>query len=139
MRLTSFLILALMAAPAAADVEIRDAWVRAVPPVAKSTAAYFVLANTGAEPVVLHGARAGFAGHAMMHDMAGEKGARRMVHLNEVTVPAGGEVRFQPGGRHLMLSGLQRVPTEGESVQICLVLSTGEICHAFPVRRDRGN
>lgn len=139
MRLTSFLLLVLVAAPVAAGPEIREAWVRAVPPVAKSTAAYFVLANPGAEPLVLQGARADFARHAMMHDMAGEKGARRMVHLDEVTVPAGGEVRFEPGGRHLMLTGLERVPAEGETVEVCLVLSSGEICHAFPVRRDRGN
>lgn len=133
------LLMPLAALTAPPGLALRDAWVRAMPPVADSTAAYFALANQGAEAVVLEGARAEGARHAMLHGVADSEGARRMVHLDRIEVPAGGEVVFAPGGRHLMLTGLDAVPAEGETVNICLVLSTGELCHAFPVRRDKGN
>lgn len=137
--LCMFLLAPLAALSAPPGLALRDAWVRAMPPVADSTAAYFALVNRGGEAVVLRGARAEGARHAMLHGVAGDEGARRMVHLHSIKVPAGGEVVFAPGGRHLMLTDLDAVPAEGEAVNICLVLSTGELCHAFPVRRDKGN
>lgn len=130
------LVTALPASAAPPAVEISNAWVRAVPPVADSTAAYFILHNRGNQPLELTGARAGFAARAMLHEVSGPKDERRMRHLDSVAVPVGGQVRFRPGGRHLMLTGLERVPAEGESVEICLMVSGEELCHDFTVRRN---
>lgn len=130
------LMMAMGASAGEPALEFRDAWVRAVPPVARTTAGYFVLLNRGEAPVTVTGARAGFAAHSMFHEMAEVDGGKRMRHLDELSVPAGGQVTFAPGGRHLMFSGLDPVPEEGQVVPVCLELAAGELCHDFPVRRS---
>ena len=47
----------------------------------------------------------------------------RMRRLSEVEVPAGGEVNFEPGGRHLMLFGVGAL---GEQVGIQLTGADGQ-------------
>lgn len=134
----AFFSLLLVALPAWADVVIEDAWVRAVPPVSKTTAAYFRLHNTGPQSRVLTGATAEIARAAEMHDMSvGESGLRGMKRLGRVEVAAGDEVIFAPGGKHLMLFGLDAPPVSGAQVNICLDFEQGEaLCVPFTVRRE---
>lgn len=133
----SVVLLALLASPVAAELVVEDAWLRAVPPVSKTTAGYLTLRNTGEQAVCLTGVSAAFARHGMLHSMtADDQGMRRMRHLDRVTVPAGGEVRFAPGGMHLMFSGLERVPAEGDSEELCLQFAEHPaICLPFTVKR----
>ena len=60
-----------------------------------------------------------------------------MRHAGDLVVPAGGELRFAPGGLHLMLMRPGRDFAEGDTVRIALVLADGRTLEAeFPVRRD---
>ncbi len=126
------------AATAHAELRLSDAWLRAVPPVSPSMAGYVVATNTGDTPVVITGAHSDIAGHIMLHDMSmQEDGTRKMRHVHQVEVPAGGSVSFAPGGMHLMLMHLARVPGEGESVSICLEQEgKSPVCSKFRVARS---
>lgn len=131
--------LVLLPGLAAAQLQVRDAWVRAVPPVSSGTAGYFVLHNSGSAPVTVTGASASFAHHVMMHSMArNDDGLRQMQHVASVTVAPGEDVTFAPGGMHLMIMGMEHVPAPGDQVEVCLEL-TGEnrLCHDFEVRREQ--
>lgn len=125
------------ATAASAQVTITGDWVRAVPPVSDSTAAYFVVRNTGSGDLVLQGAKADIAGHTMMHKtVVHADGTSGMQPIGQVTIPAGGQVVFKPGERHLMLMKLKRVPKAGEKVNVCLKISGQFHCQPFPVRRE---
>ena len=127
------------AMPAAAgDLEISDAWLRAVPPVSPTMAGYFEIRNRGDRVVKLEGADVAFAGGAMLHDTRStEDGQRRMVHLDSVRLDPGDRVRFAPGGKHLMLMKLSQVPRAGESVEVCLTFANhDDLCTDFPVRHN---
>lgn len=124
---------------ATAQLQLSDAWVRAVPPVSSGTAGYFVLRNEGSAPITVEGASADFAHHVMLHSMArNEDGLREMKHVGVVTVAPGETVTFAPGGMHLMIMGMEAAPAEGEQVEICLTLGSGEtLCRNFEVRREQ--
>ncbi|MEE3319753.1 MAG: copper chaperone PCu(A)C [Pseudomonadota bacterium] len=126
-----------LASPLQADLLLSHAWLRAVPPVSPSMAGYVTVTNEGDARAVITGAHTGIAGHTMLHDMTlQEDGTRRMRHLGQVEVPAGESVSFAPGALHLMLMHLSRVPTEGETVEVCLELADEEpVCGDFPVSR----
>jgi hypothetical protein len=130
------LALSVLSMAAQAELLISDAWVRAVPPNASGTAAYFTLKNTGDSDVMVVSARAALAGSAEMHDFeVRDDGVKSMVHLHHLVVAAGAEVLFQSGGKHLMLMQLDSVPALGDSVQLCLITKAqAEVCTDAIVR-----
>lgn len=119
-------------------VEISGAWVRAVPPVSKTTAAYFTLRNTSDKTVTLIGASADFSAAIEMHDMSPLKsGLRSMRRIEKIAVAPEDSVTFSSGALHLMLFRLERMPSAGESVDICLQFAEGvSQCEAFAVLRE---
>ena len=118
-------------------IELRDAWVRALPPTQPTTAAYLVVANTGPAAQTIVGASADVAGKVEVHTTREVDGLMRMQQLEQLQVPAASEVALDPGGTHLMLMDLERMPAEGESLELCLELASGEqVCTSAPVRRD---
>ena len=131
-------LLALAGAASAGDLVLENAWLRAVPPVSPTMAGYFTLRNDGDRAVELKGARTDIAGGAMLHDTetTGD-GQARMVHLSGITLEPGDQATFAPGGKHLMLMKLTKVPAPGETVEICFHLKGGkDACTGFPVIRQ---
>jgi len=90
-------------APVTVTVTVTEAW--ATPPLVagRPLAAYLTLVNPGPEEAVLVGAETPIAKRAAIHTHSRENGVVRMRAAGPVTIPAGGKVRFQPGGLHLML------------------------------------
>ena len=135
-------LFALLAASAAVGSErcepsIESAWVRAAPPGAASLAGYLVLRNDCDVPVTVTGAEAADFAMPMIHRTVEEDGVSKMRHVDASVVRPGGELRFEPGGLHLMLMHPARTLAEGDTVRIGLVLADGRTVEAeFPVRRD---
>jgi len=109
----------------AAELELKSGWVRLVPPVSDSSAAYLTLANTGDQAVTIVGVSSGVADMTMLHGMRMENGRMVMFGLDRLEVPAHGEVSLAPGGSHIMLVGLKSALTEGEEVQLTLKYADG--------------
>ncbi len=122
-----------------ADVSISEGWLRAVPPVSPTMAGYLTVTNNGASSVKIMGASSEVAGHTMLHSMKTlEDGTRKMGHLHHIMLEPGESFSLSPGGDHLMLMKLQRVPQPGESVTVCLMPAEGDaICADLPVLRER--
>lgn len=127
------------ALPAAAEspqpLVIADAWVRAMPPGRPMTAAYLRIANPGAAPVIVSGVTSS-VGEASLHESRRVDGQMQMRELPRLEVPAAGETVLAPGGLHIMLMGLESTPAEGDTLRLCLVTDTGEVCTDAPVRRQ---
>jgi copper(I)-binding protein len=117
--------------------ELEGAWVRALPPSQENTAAYLTVRNPGEVAVTIVGGSAGIAQTVEIHTTREIDGYMRMEQLLELSVPAGQSVQLAPGGTHLMLMGLSRMPVPGESVQLCLELAAGgPVCAAAEVRKS---
>ena len=96
------------ALPAVAEeLRIDNARVRDLIPGQDKTVGYFEATNPGAAPVIIVGARAEPVRAMEIHTTNRDGDIMRMRRLEEVVVPAGGSVRFQPGGNHLMLFGVR--------------------------------
>ena len=122
-----------------APVQLHDAWVRAMPPGQTRTAAYLTVHNPGPDPVTIIGVRADVAGRTEMHNSLEVDGMMRMEPVAELPIAGGARVAFSPGGLHLMLLDLQRVPAVGERVRVCLeIAERPPACTSAPVKRDAG-
>ena len=118
---------------------VERAWVRAMPPSAHNTAAYFVLKNNGDANIVITGASSDSAKEAQIHHSRHIDGYTRMERLESVALGPGETVEFTPGGIHLMLLGLEQMPAVGSTVTLCLILISGPaICVDAPVRKSAG-
>ena len=67
------------------------------------SAGYLTLRNNAGTPITITRVTSPQFGSVEMHETRIEDDVSRMVALDEVTIPAGSSVSFQPGGKHLML------------------------------------
>jgi copper(I)-binding protein len=128
---------AVLATPALADpLTLEDAWVRALPPTQSVTAGYLTVTNSGNDTVRIVGAEAGGAGRTELHESRAEGSAMRMVAVEALPLAPGESARFAPGGLHMMLKDLERMPAPGDSVRLCLLTDDGgRSCTDAAVRR----
>lgn len=106
-----------------AELDVEDAWVRLPAVPGRPAAAYFTVEG-GPESRTLHRVTADYAVRAEMHEtVAGGRAAGHMAMrpIATVPIPAGGEVRFEPGGRHVMLFDLDRRAVPGATTLLTLV------------------
>ncbi len=106
--------------PAAASVDVKDAWVRATVAQQKSTGAFMQLTAKADTRVV--DARSPIAGVTQIHEMAMEKDVMRMREVKGLALPAGQPVELKPGGYHVMLMDLKGQVKAGDVVPVTLVL-----------------
>ena len=116
---------------------LTDAWVRALPPTQSVTAAYLTISNPGDESLTITGGSADIAGEVEIHTTREIEGYMRMEQLPHLHLPPRGSLRLVPGGTHLMLLELERMPVAGETTRLCLQLSTGEsVCTEAAVHKS---
>jgi periplasmic copper chaperone A len=97
------------------DIEIDHPWSRETPAGAKVAAGYAVVRNKSSEPDRLVSVTAEIAEKAEIHEMSMTDGVMSMRPLPDgIEIPAGAEVRLEPGSFHLMFIGLNRQPKQGE-------------------------
>ena len=116
------LAMALSFAPAAqaheyklGDLEIGHPWSRATLPGAKVAAGYLTVTNNGSNADRLVAVSAGIAGRGDIHEMAVKDGVMTMRPVaGGLEIPAGGEVKLEPGSYHLMFMDLGAPAVEGE-------------------------
>lgn len=122
----------------AAPVSVADSWFRALP--GKLPAAgYFTLSNRSSHPVALTGAQSPGCGMLMLHMTHNMGGMMHMMEVGQVEVPAGGSVKFAPGGYHLMCTNPTPQLTPGASLPVTLRFSDGsQVTTPFAVRGPTG-
>lgn len=116
---------------------IEGAWVRAAPPGAPSLAGYLTLRNPCRDAVQVVDVESLDFGRPMIHRTEHAGGVSRMRPAGELVIEPGAELRFEPGGLHLMLMQPRRQLREGDSARFRLVLADGRRLYVeAPVRRE---
>jgi len=119
-------ILLLVTTPAMAQLEVRDAYVRGLPPGITNTSVYMTLVNTGDQALLLAGVSTPVAGEAQLHGTMDHGGMLHMMPLQALEVPARGEVRLESRGSHIMLMELRQDLVVGSSVELTLLFADGQ-------------
>ena len=101
-------------------VAVTQAWARATPPGASVGAAYVTIENRGASDERLVGVTSPAAQSVMIHETVEANGVAQMRPLEAPVIPAGETLAMQPGGIHIMLTGLSAPLKEGERLSLTL-------------------
>lgn len=109
-------------AQAPANVEVKDAWVRATVAQQKSTGAFMQLTAVADTRVVQ--VSSPIAGVVEIHEMAMDKDVMRMRAVPALPLPAGKTVELKPGGYHVMMMDLKGPVKAGDVVPVTLVLES---------------
>lgn len=131
-----FLVAACLAAlptTALAEVTVAEPWARASILASRPGAAYLTLESDRGDRLL--SATTPVADHVMIHASETDaNGVTRMIHLDALDVPAGQQVRFAPGGMHLMLMGLTDKLEEGGRIPLTLTFEhAGDITVEVPI------
>lgn len=121
---------------AAAEITVEDAWVRMPPPVADTAAGYLTLKNSGEKDVEVVAVETSAADKPEFHSMSMHDGMMHMMTMEKVVVPAHGELRFETGGNHLMLTELTGTLNAGDHVMMTIKLSDGSSVMVHAEVRD---
>ena len=118
---TSLFLSLFWSAVCAAELVVTDATVRLLPPGVPNTSAYLTVKNTSSTDVILVSGKADFVKTVELHNHIMKGEVMRMEKQEQVVVPAGESLTFQPGGLHMMLFGLNTSLKEGQTVKLSLV------------------
>lgn len=120
------LVLAAMlaSAPAAAQVAVKDAWVRATVPSQTATGAFMEITSSRAATLV--GVESPIAGIIEVHESKLVGNVMQMREVPRLPLPAGQPVALKPGGYHVMLIDLARPLKAGESVPLRLRIESAD-------------
>jgi len=105
-----------------ANVEVKDAWVRATVAQQKTTGAFMQLTAQADTRVVQ--VSSPMAGVAEIHEMAMDKDVMKMRAVTALPLPAGKVVELKPGSYHVMLMDLKGPVKAGDVVPVTLVLES---------------
>jgi len=122
----------------AAPFQISDGWFRALP--GKLPAGgYFTAYNGTDREISIMAADSDACGMLMIHQSSNKGGMSGMDMVDKVNVPAGGTVRFAPGGYHLMCESPNAKMKLGSKVAVLFKLSDGSsVAAGFVVKNAAG-
>lgn len=115
---------ALVTGICAAQVEVKNAWVRPAVQGQMGTGAFMTL--TAPKGARLIGAASSVAGVTEIHEMAMEGNVMKMRAVPYLDLPAGTSVELKPGGYHVMLMDLNRALAIGEKITIDFRIETAD-------------
>jgi len=116
--------------------DVHNPWVLEAPPGMKVMAAYMTLKNDSAKDLIITTVSSPSFNRVEMHKTVMDKDKASMIKQDTMTVKAGQDLLFKPGGSHLMLIGPKKPLKSGESIDIKLTLRNGEyIIVTAPVRK----
>ncbi len=104
---------------------ITDAEVRVSPVEGNPAVGYFTIVG-GPEDVSLRNVVSDSAVRIELHETMEMDGMSTMQALKEVPVPAGETVKFEPGGKHIMIWGVPQSAVTLNELPIVFVFSNGD-------------
>ena len=146
--LPSLLGLSLFAGSAAADshghkghdmsgIQVHKAWVRAVPPSSKMSAAYMMLHNNSTAEDHLVSAESNVAKVVELHNVRRKGEMMEMYQVKNIGIDANGKRELLPGSYHVMLIGLKQPLKVGDEVELTLnFMHAGAVKVKAPVKES---
>lgn len=108
-----------------ADLSVADAWVKSAE--SGMSAVFGTLTNASASAVTLVGAASSAAGMVQLHETSADGSGGMSMQEKEggFAIPAGDELRLEPGGDHIMLMDLTAPLLAGDTVEVTLQFAGG--------------
>lgn len=122
LRAATLLALLLAGCGGPTTIDLDHAWMRLPAVAGRPAAAYFTL-HGGPVDKTLIGVTTDVTLRSDMHESM--RGGQGMAPLKQVPVPAGSTITFAPGGRHVMLYGVNPIATPGSNVLLTLTFADG--------------
>jgi copper(I)-binding protein len=113
---------------AAATVTVEDAWAR-TSPMDPDTGAIYAIFTSESDDAILYADvdfSVAMAAEINESNVAGD-GSMDMQMVESVPLPAGQPVAFEPGGYHIMLTGLVEPLVPGSTISVTLTLESGNL------------
>lgn len=130
MKLNTILLTALALAPlsaANAAIDVNDAYARATPPNATTSAVFATIENTGDETRTLVSASSQASSVVELHDVIMDGDVMKMRQVNSIIIPAKGHTTLKPGSLHIMLLDVNTPMKEGDNINVELTFANGEV------------
>jgi copper(I)-binding protein len=89
-------------------------------------AVYFDVKNDSAKSVMIRAVSVAGAGSAMLHQMGTWNNQPSMDEILQIAVPANGDLKFEPGGLHVMANDLADTVTAGGTAEVTLTFVGGD-------------
>ena len=106
-------------------ITVNDPYVRAVPPVVKTSAAFMQLQNSDPAEQFLVSASTPAAEAVELHMHTMDDGVMRMRQIAHIHLPPNKTVSLEPGGLHIMLFDLKTPLKPGDKVPMTLTFEDG--------------
>lgn len=110
-----------------AAIDVNDAYARATPPNATTSAVFATIENTGDKDRVIVEAASQASSVVELHDVIMDGDVMKMRQVKSITVPANGQAILKPGSLHIMLLDVERPMKEGETINVELTFANGEV------------
>lgn len=117
--------MALSACADPAPLYVDQAWVRLNPNADGPAAGYFTI-NGGEEATKLLRVTSEGALRIELHESVEKDGIASMQAIDSVDVPAKAKVQFAPGGRHLMIFGINPAVIENGTMTMTMLFANGD-------------
>ena len=118
------------------DMSVEHAWSRATPSAAPVAGGYLTIRNSGKAADKLIGGSSEISQAVEVHEMALNNGVMTMRSLaSGLEIKPGESVQLQPGGYHIMFTGLKRPLKQGETFKAQLTFAhAGKVDVVFTIR-----
>lgn len=133
-RMGCIVALVLLLACGTREVSVSDAWVREAPPGSKVNAGYLRIHNPTNQALTLQRVESPAFGAIEIHETRQHEGRSSMHRLSDLSIPAGGDLVLQPGGKHLMLFRAVSRPSESQQIPFTLIFNSGTLSFTAAVR-----
>ncbi len=105
------------------SIMIKDAWVRAVPPMVKTTAAYAIFVNHSDNDIKIVSISSPQFMMVEAHQTTITNGLAQMHSVDQLIIPAQQQLIFKPEAMHLMMMMSKVVLKKGNKIQINFTFS----------------
>lgn len=128
-----------------AKISVKAPWARPTIGNARVSAAYLIITNAGSTADEIISGSSPAAAMVEIHSHVMDGDIARMRRLQEVDLPAGKTIIFQPGGLHIMLIGLRKPLKTGDKLKLTLAfkhhtpINVQAVVSVKPPTRVRGS
>ena len=124
-RLTTTLLFITLIFGCTNNINISNAWSRALPATAKNTAVFLTVNNNTKDAITLTGGHTDVAETLELHQHTHNNGVMQMRQLQTIDIAAGEKQQFSPGDYHIMLLGLKQPLLDGDNFELTLTTQRG--------------
>lgn len=120
------LILLLIFSPiASAELDIRDPWIKNLPPSVPVRAGYMTIHNPQTKTVSIVSLCSDAFASIEIHQTIEQDGMMRMEQMSSLKIESNSSVQLAPGGLHLMMMNPSEPTQPGDLLEIVIILDDG--------------